>query len=100
MADRSMQSWKGIIENVLLKINKFIFHVDFIILDTIEDDKVLIILGSPMLATAHAMIDVFDKKISLEVGSARLNDDSSGMFCNPNSNSSISLDDFVKMDDV
>ncbi|GKA54357.1 hypothetical protein Tco_0753306 [Tanacetum coccineum] len=33
-------------------------------------------------------------------GSARLNDDSSGMFCNPNSNSSINLDDFFKMDDV
>ncbi|GKE05839.1 hypothetical protein Tco_1397857 [Tanacetum coccineum] len=34
------------------------------------------------------------------LGSARLNNDSSGMFCNPNSNSSISLDDFIKMDDV
>ncbi|GJR41899.1 hypothetical protein Tco_1310002 [Tanacetum coccineum] len=33
-------------------------------------------------------------------GSARLNDDSSGMFSNPNSNSSISVDDFVEMDDV
>ncbi|GJS54024.1 hypothetical protein Tco_0627386 [Tanacetum coccineum] len=33
-------------------------------------------------------------------GSARLNDDSSKMFCNPNSNSSISVDDFVEMDDV
>nr|GEX25068.1 hypothetical protein [Tanacetum cinerariifolium] len=35
-----------------------------------------------------------------DLGLARLNDDSSGMFCNPNSNSSISMDDFVKMDDV
>ncbi|GKC17990.1 hypothetical protein Tco_1014772 [Tanacetum coccineum] len=33
-------------------------------------------------------------------GSARLNDDSSEMFCNPNSNSSISVDDFVDIDDV
>nr|GEV70670.1 homeodomain-like protein [Tanacetum cinerariifolium] len=31
-----------------------------------KDDKILIILGRPMLATAHAMIDVFGKKISLE----------------------------------
>ncbi|GKA46269.1 retrovirus-related pol polyprotein from transposon TNT 1-94 [Tanacetum coccineum] len=59
MADRSMQSPKGIVENVLVKINKFIFPVDFIILDIIEDDKVPIILGRPMLATAHARIDVF-----------------------------------------
>ncbi|GJX76832.1 putative reverse transcriptase domain-containing protein [Tanacetum coccineum] len=39
MTDRSMQSPKGIVENVLVKINKFIFHVDFIIPDIIEDDK-------------------------------------------------------------
>ncbi|GJW49143.1 homeodomain-like protein [Tanacetum coccineum] len=67
MVDRSMQSPKGIIENVMVKISKFIFPVDFIILDIVKDDKVPIILGIPMLATAHARIDVFRKKISLEV---------------------------------
>nr|GEW84337.1 hypothetical protein [Tanacetum cinerariifolium] len=92
MADRSMQSPKVIVENVLVKINKFTFPVDFIILDIVEDDKVPIIIGRPMLATAHTRIDVF--------GSARLNDDSSEMYSNPNSNSSINMDDFVEMDDV
>nr|GEU28942.1 hypothetical protein [Tanacetum cinerariifolium] len=72
MADRSMQSLKGIVENVLVKINKLIFIIDFIILDIIEDDKFLIILGRPMLVTAHAMIDVFGKKISLEVGTEQI----------------------------
>ncbi|GJX04494.1 putative reverse transcriptase, RNA-dependent DNA polymerase [Tanacetum coccineum] len=61
MADRSMQSLKGMIDNVLVKISKFVFLVDFVILDIVEDDKVLIILGRPMLATAHARIDVFGK---------------------------------------
>nr|GEV19310.1 putative transposase (putative), gypsy type [Tanacetum cinerariifolium] len=37
-----------------------------------EDGKVLIILGRPMLATAHARIDVFGKKISLEVGTEQI----------------------------
>ncbi|GKA55888.1 homeodomain-like protein [Tanacetum coccineum] len=68
MADRSMQSPKGIVENVLVKIHNFIFPVDFVILNIIENDKVPIILGRPMLATAHAKIDLFEKKISLEVG--------------------------------
>nr|GEV62920.1 hypothetical protein [Tanacetum cinerariifolium] len=68
MADRSMQSLKGIVENVLVKIRKFIFPLDFVILDIVEDNKLLIILGTPMLATAHARIDVFGGKISLEVG--------------------------------
>ncbi|GJT34323.1 putative reverse transcriptase domain-containing protein [Tanacetum coccineum] len=68
MADRCMQSPKGIVENVLVKIHKFIFPEDFIILDIVKDNKVPIILGRPMLATAHARIDVFGGKISLEVG--------------------------------
>ncbi|GKE20028.1 homeodomain-like protein, partial [Tanacetum coccineum] len=68
MADRSMQSPKGIKENVLVKITNFVFPVDFIVLDTMKDENVLIILGRPMLATAHAKIDVYSKKISLGVG--------------------------------
>ncbi|GJS64577.1 homeodomain-like protein [Tanacetum coccineum] len=72
MADRSMQSPKGIVENVLVKNHNFIFPVDFVIIDIIEDDKVPLILGRPMLATAHAKIDVFGKKISLEVGTEQI----------------------------
>ncbi|GJW24911.1 DNA damage-inducible protein 1-like protein [Tanacetum coccineum] len=70
--DRSMQSPKGIVENVLVKIDKFNFLVDFLILDIVEDNKVPIILGRPMLATAHARIDVFGRKISLEVGKEKV----------------------------
>ncbi|GJX63730.1 homeodomain-like protein [Tanacetum coccineum] len=68
MADRSMQSPKRIKENVLVKISKFVFPVDFIILDIIKDENVPIILGRPMLATAHTKIDVYGKKISLGIG--------------------------------
>ncbi|GKB56540.1 putative reverse transcriptase, RNA-dependent DNA polymerase [Tanacetum coccineum] len=68
MADRYMQSPKGIKENVLVKISNFVFLVDFVILDIMEDENVPIILGRPMLATTHANIDVYDKKISLGVG--------------------------------
>ncbi|GKB81802.1 retrovirus-related pol polyprotein from transposon TNT 1-94 [Tanacetum coccineum] len=68
MVDGSMQSPKGIVENVLEKTHMFIFPIDFIILDVIEDDKVPIIMGRPMLATTYARIDVFRGKISLEVG--------------------------------
>ncbi|GJW66007.1 putative reverse transcriptase, RNA-dependent DNA polymerase [Tanacetum coccineum] len=68
MADRSMQSPKGIKENVLVKISNFVFPVDFVVLDIMEDENVPIILGRPMLATAHAKIDVYGKKISLGVG--------------------------------
>ncbi|GJV31919.1 reverse transcriptase domain-containing protein [Tanacetum coccineum] len=46
----------------------FVIPVDFVVLDMKEDRKTPIILGRPFLATAHAMIDVFNKKISFEVG--------------------------------
>ncbi|GJT22506.1 DNA-directed DNA polymerase [Tanacetum coccineum] len=68
LADRSIQYPRGIAENILIKIDKFIFPVDFVILDIREDSKIPIILGRPFLATARAMIDVFNKKITLRVG--------------------------------
>ncbi|GJT65699.1 putative reverse transcriptase domain-containing protein [Tanacetum coccineum] len=52
----------------MVKVDKFIFPVDFVILDMEEDHRIPIILGRPFLATTHAMIDVFNKKISFEVG--------------------------------
>ena len=38
LVDRSLKHPRGIIEDVLVKVDKFIFLVDFIVLD-IEDDK-------------------------------------------------------------
>nr|GEU38930.1 hypothetical protein [Tanacetum cinerariifolium] len=57
LANKSTQYPWGIAENVIVKIDKFIFPVDFVVLDIKEDHKILIILGRPFLATAHAMID-------------------------------------------
>ncbi|GJS86095.1 putative reverse transcriptase domain-containing protein [Tanacetum coccineum] len=62
----------GIAENVIVKIDKFVFPINFVILDMEEDFRVPIILGRPFLATAHAMIDVFNKKISFEVGNENI----------------------------
>ncbi|GJX29422.1 transposon ty3-I gag-pol polyprotein [Tanacetum coccineum] len=68
LANKSTQYPRGIAENVIVKIDKFIFLVDFVVLDMEEDHKIPIILGRLFLATSHAMIDVFNKKISFEVG--------------------------------
>ncbi|GJR31772.1 DNA-directed DNA polymerase [Tanacetum coccineum] len=64
----SIQYPRGIAENVLIKVDKFVLPIDFVILDMREDSKILIILGRPFLATARAMIDVFNKKITLKIG--------------------------------
>ncbi|GJY03437.1 reverse transcriptase domain-containing protein [Tanacetum coccineum] len=67
MADRTVKHPKGIAENVLVGIDKFVFPVDFIVLDMPEDIKVSLILGRPFLSTAHAKIDVFKNKIALRI---------------------------------
>ncbi|GJZ54820.1 reverse transcriptase domain-containing protein [Tanacetum coccineum] len=66
IADRTVKHPKGIAENILVGISKFVFPIDFIILDMPEDVKVPLILGRPFLSTAHAKIDVFKRKITLK----------------------------------
>ncbi|GJT78453.1 RNA-directed DNA polymerase, eukaryota, reverse transcriptase zinc-binding domain protein [Tanacetum coccineum] len=63
---------KGIVKNLLIKIDKFILPDDFVILDMIEDFRMPVILGKPLLATAHAKVDIFRKTISLEVGNEKV----------------------------
>ncbi|XP_035836039.1 uncharacterized protein LOC118484175 [Helianthus annuus] len=72
LADRSIKYPRGIIENLLVKVDKFVFPVDFVVLDMEADEKVPIILGRPFLCTAKAIIDVFDGKITLQVGEERV----------------------------
>ncbi|GKB03140.1 putative reverse transcriptase domain-containing protein [Tanacetum coccineum] len=71
-ADRTVKYPKGIAENVLVEIGKFVFLMDFIILDMPEDIKVPLILERPFLSTAHAKIDVFKRKIMLRVGEEKI----------------------------
>ncbi|GJQ98293.1 putative reverse transcriptase domain-containing protein [Tanacetum coccineum] len=72
LADRTMKYLKGIAENVLVGIDKFVFPVNFIILDMPEDIKVPLILGRPFLSTARVNIDVFKRKITLRVGEEKI----------------------------
>ncbi|XP_022002324.1 uncharacterized protein LOC110899743 [Helianthus annuus] len=68
LADRSVKYPHGIVENLLVKVDRFVFPVDFVVLDMEADERVPIILGRPFLRTAKAIIDVFDGKISLRAG--------------------------------
>ncbi|GJY85074.1 reverse transcriptase domain-containing protein [Tanacetum coccineum] len=57
---------------MLVRIGKFVFLINFIILDILEDDYVPLILGRPFLSTAHVKIDVFKRKATLRVGEEKL----------------------------
>ncbi|GJV66005.1 putative reverse transcriptase domain-containing protein [Tanacetum coccineum] len=63
----------GIVENVLVKIDKFLFPSDFIIIDNTPSETTII--GRPFLATIHVEIDVFAGKISLGINEDRISFD-------------------------
>ncbi|XP_024032153.1 uncharacterized protein LOC112094723 [Morus notabilis] len=67
MADRSIKYSRGILEDVLVKVDKLIFLTDFIVLDVEEDQDIPLILGRPFLATRNVVINVSKGELSLEV---------------------------------
>ncbi|XP_031131854.1 uncharacterized protein LOC116033238 [Ipomoea triloba] len=68
LADRSTKYPRGIVEDVLVRVDKFIFLMDFVILDMDPDVEIPLILGRPFLATARALIDVGECKLVIRVG--------------------------------
>ena len=76
LADRSVKIPKGIVEDVLVKIDKFYYPVDFVVLDTEpianEPNHVPIILGRPFLATANAIINCRNGVMQLTFGNRTL----------------------------
>nr|GEV97901.1 reverse transcriptase domain-containing protein [Tanacetum cinerariifolium] len=65
LADRTISKPTGVAENVFVKVGKFYFPTDFVVLDFIADPRVPLILGRPFLSTAHAIIDVHEREIIL-----------------------------------
>ncbi|XP_040987686.1 uncharacterized protein LOC121235406 [Juglans microcarpa x Juglans regia] len=58
LADRSIKYPRGLIEDVLVKVDKFILPADFIVDDMEEDKEIPLIMGRPFLATGRTLIDV------------------------------------------
>ena len=76
LADRSVKIPKGIVEDVLVKVDKFYFPVDFVVLDTEPiangPNHVPIILGRPFLAIANAIINFRNGVMQLTFGNMTL----------------------------
>nr|GEZ80288.1 reverse transcriptase domain-containing protein [Tanacetum cinerariifolium] len=68
----SLSIWKKlrlptrVAENVFVKVGKFYFLADFVVLDFVADPRFPLILGRPFLSTAHALIDVYEGEIILK----------------------------------
>ncbi|XP_070049204.1 uncharacterized protein [Nicotiana tomentosiformis] len=72
MADRSMKMPLGVIDDVLVWVDKFILLADFVIQDCEGNYEVTIILGRHFLATGKALCVVEDGELTFRVGDEKV----------------------------
>ncbi|GJZ46745.1 reverse transcriptase domain-containing protein [Tanacetum coccineum] len=72
LANRSVTHPMGIAEDVVVRVDGFTFLADFVVVNFEPDPRVPIILGRPFLRTAKALIDLYEEKLTLRVGSDEL----------------------------
>ncbi|XP_070043088.1 uncharacterized protein [Nicotiana tomentosiformis] len=100
LADQSTKTPKGIIENILVRVDKFVFPIDFIVLEMEENTEVPLILGRPFLATWRAIIDVHQGQLILLVDEERMIFDMQKMIKFPGDESSSSCFQIDLLDDL
>ncbi|GJX95699.1 reverse transcriptase domain-containing protein [Tanacetum coccineum] len=67
LADRSITHPKGLAEDVYVKVGKFHFPTDFVVVDFKANPRVPLILGRSFLRTGRALIDVYGEEITLRI---------------------------------
>ncbi|XP_070039102.1 uncharacterized protein [Nicotiana tomentosiformis] len=95
IADRTMKRPLGIIDDVLVRVDKFIFPTDFVILDCEVDYEVPIILMRPFLATWKVLVDVETDELTFRVGDENVVFQVCKSMRQPNSNEVCSFVDLV-----
>nr|GEV05522.1 reverse transcriptase domain-containing protein [Tanacetum cinerariifolium] len=88
LADRSITRPKGVAEDVFVKVGKFHFPTDFVVVDFEANPRVSLILGRSFLRTSPALIDVYGEEITL-----RVNDESVTINLNQTMRYSSTYDD-------
>nr|GEX94471.1 hypothetical protein [Tanacetum cinerariifolium] len=73
LADRSITRPKGVVEDVFVKVGKFYFPTDFMVVDFEANPRVPLILGRSFLRTGRALIDVYREEITLRVNDESYN---------------------------
>ena len=63
LADRSIISPYGVIEDVLVKVNHLIFPADFVVIDIEDDADIPLILGRPFMSIASCIVDMGRKML-------------------------------------
>ncbi|XP_070025765.1 uncharacterized protein [Nicotiana sylvestris] len=95
MGDRTMKRPLGIIDDVLVRVDKFILPTDFVILDCEVDYEVPIILGRPFLATGKSLVDVEAEELTFRISDEKVVFHVCKSMRQPNSNEVCSFVDLV-----
>ena len=69
LADRVTKYPYGVVEDVLVKVDKFTFPVDFVVMDMKEDEEVPLILGRPFMKTPRIIVDVDKEELQVRTSS-------------------------------
>ncbi|XP_070035335.1 uncharacterized protein [Nicotiana tomentosiformis] len=93
--DHTMKRLLGILDDVLVRVDKLILPADFVILDCEVDYEVLIILGRPFLATGKALVDMEADELTFWVGDKKMVFNVCKSMRQPNSNEVCSFVDLV-----
>ncbi|GJU16415.1 reverse transcriptase domain-containing protein [Tanacetum coccineum] len=98
-ADRSITRPKGLAEDVFVKVGKFHFPTDFVVVDFEADPRVPLILGRSFLRTGRALIDVYEGELILRDGDEQLifHEDSTSKLPQKNVNESINMINFINV---
>nr|GEU29009.1 reverse transcriptase domain-containing protein [Tanacetum cinerariifolium] len=88
LVDRSITCPKGVVEDVFVKVGKFHFPTDFVVVDFEADPRVPLIIGRSFFRTGRALIDVYGEEITL-----RVNDESVTFNLNQTIRYSFTYDD-------
>ncbi|XP_019233966.1 PREDICTED: uncharacterized protein LOC109214497 [Nicotiana attenuata] len=68
LADQTTIIPEGIVEDVLVRVDKFVFPIDFIVVKMEENKEIPLILGRPFLATGRPILDIHERKLMHRVG--------------------------------
>ncbi|GJY47970.1 reverse transcriptase domain-containing protein [Tanacetum coccineum] len=97
LANRSVAYPVGIAEDVFVKVGKFHFLADFVVINYDVDPRIPLILGRPFLRTARALIDVHEEELILREGDEQLifHVDNTSKHPNKHGKESINMINFI-----
>jgi hypothetical protein len=100
LADRSVKKPHGFIEDVIIRVDKFYFPGDFIVLDTEPvpnpTNLIPVILGHPFLATANACINCRTREMEVTFGNMKVRPNIFNAFQHPSDTSECFLLDMIE----